>query len=45
VTFDEFCDYFKDVSASIDGDEYFKLMMMNSIQTWHFTLEPFKKRI
>ena len=30
VTFDEFCDYFKDVSASIDDDEYFKVMMMNA---------------
>lgn len=27
VTFDEFLDYFKDVSASIDRDDYFSLMM------------------
>ncbi len=30
VTFDEFLDYFKDVSASIDRDDYFTLMMANS---------------
>lgn len=30
VTFDEFCDYFRDVSASIDTDEYFRAMMVNS---------------
>ena len=30
VTFDEFLDYFRDVSASIDGDDYFSLMMKNS---------------
>jgi len=30
VTFDEFCDYFKDVSASIDTDEYFAVMMQNA---------------
>jgi len=27
VTFDEFCDYYKDVSASIDADDYFGFMM------------------
>ena len=27
ITFDEFCDYYKDVSASIDSDEYFGVMM------------------
>ena len=27
VTFDEFCDYFGDVSASIDTDDYFAQMM------------------
>ena len=31
VTFDEFCDYYKDVSASIDTDEYFGVMMT---QAW-----------
>jgi len=30
VTIDEFFDYFKDVSASIDSDDYFALMMRNS---------------
>jgi hypothetical protein len=27
VTPDEFIDYFKDVSASIDSDEYFEVMI------------------
>ena len=31
VTFDEFCDYYRDVSASIDTDEYFGVMMT---QAW-----------
>jgi len=31
VTFDEFCIYYKDVSASIDTDEYFAFMMQ---QAW-----------
>ena len=31
VTFDEFCDYFRDVSASIDTDDYFAFMMT---QAW-----------
>lgn len=30
VTFDEFVEYFKDVSASIDTDEYFEVMMRNA---------------
>jgi len=30
VTFEEFLDYFKDVSASIDSDEYFAVMMKSS---------------
>lgn len=30
VTFDEFMEYFKDVSASIDTDEYFEVMMRNA---------------
>jgi len=34
VTFDEFCDYFSDVSASIDSDDYFRAMMINS---WRLT--------
>jgi len=29
VTFDEFCEYFRDISASIDSDEYFGQMMNN----------------
>lgn len=31
VTFDEFCDYYRDVSASIDRDDYFAFMMQ---QAW-----------
>jgi len=30
VTFDEFCDYYRDVSSSIDRDDYFALMMKNA---------------
>lgn len=30
ITFDEFMEYFKDVSASIDTDEYFQVMMQNA---------------
>jgi calcyphosin len=30
VTFDEFCDYYRDVSASIDTDEYFGVMMTSA---------------
>ena len=30
VTFEEFCEYFKDVSASIDTDEYFAVMMTSA---------------
>lgn len=30
VTFDEFCDYYSDISASIDTDEYFAEMMISS---------------
>ena len=30
VTFEEFMDYFRDVSASIDSDEYFAVMMKNA---------------
>ena len=32
VTTDEFIDYYKDVSASIDEDDYFELMIRNA---WH----------
>jgi calcyphosin len=27
ITFDEFCDYYRDVSASIESDEFFNIMM------------------
>ena len=30
VTYDEFEDYYKEISASIDGDDYFELMMRNA---------------
>lgn len=30
VTFDEFCEYYKDVSCSIDDDDYFELMIRNA---------------
>ena len=30
VTFEEFCDYFRDVSASVDEDAYFEVMMKNA---------------
>ena len=32
VSFEEFCEYYTDVSASIDEDDYFELMMRNA---WH----------
>lgn len=32
VTLEEFEDYYKDVSASIDDDDYFELMIRNA---WH----------
>ncbi len=32
VTIEEFEDYYKDISASIDNDDYFELMMWNA---WH----------
>ncbi len=30
VTFEEFCDYYSDVSASIDSDDYFAEMMIGA---------------
>jgi hypothetical protein len=30
ITFDEFCDYYRDVSANIDNDEYFGVMMQSA---------------
>ncbi len=35
VTVEEFLDYFRDVSASVDRDDYFALMMQNS---WKITI-------
>jgi len=32
VTIEEFEDYYKDMSASIDSDDYFELMIRNA---WH----------
>ena len=32
VSHEEFVEYYKDVSASIDEDDYFELMMRNA---WH----------
>jgi Ca2+-binding EF-hand superfamily protein len=32
VTVEEFMDYYKDISASIDGDDYFELVIRNA---WH----------
>lgn len=34
VTFDEFLEYYKDVSCSIDEDDYFELMIRNA---WHIS--------
>ena len=34
VTPDEFIDYYTDVSASIDDDDYFELMIRNA---WHIS--------
>ena len=32
VTPDEFCRYYSNVSSSIDDDDYFELMVCNTIQ-------------
>lgn len=34
VTIEEFMDYFRDVSASIDSDEYFAQMMKSAWKLW-----------
>merc|ERR1712025_233102 len=34
ITLHEFLDYYKDISASIDDDRYFELMMRNA---WHIS--------
>lgn len=34
ITLAEFLEYYKDISASIDSDEYFELMMRNA---WHIS--------
>ena len=40
VTMNEFCDYYSNVSSSIDDDEYFKLMITNA---WNLDNKQFKK--
>jgi hypothetical protein len=30
ITFAEFCDYYRDISASIDDDQYFAAMMTSA---------------
>ena len=34
MSWDEFCDYYTDLSAGIDDDEYFEMMMRN---LWHIS--------
>jgi calcyphosin len=34
ITYDEFEDYYKDLSAAIDNDQYFELMIRNA---WHIS--------
>lgn len=42
VTFNEFLDYYSNVSASIDNDEYFNLMMTNA---WNLNNVSYKKAV
>ena len=37
VTWEEFLDYYKEISASIDGDDYFELMLRNA---WRIADRP-----
>ena len=34
ITMDEFVEYYTDISAAIDSDDYFELMMRNA---WHIS--------
>ena len=34
ITFQEFCEYYRDVSASIEDDEYFGVMMTAAWKLW-----------
>ena len=44
VTFDEFCDYYTDVSLSIPSDEYFVRMMESTWQTPENDNDPYAKK-
>jgi calcyphosin len=37
VTMDEFMDYYKDISASIEDDDYFELMIRNAYSSFSKT--------
>jgi Ca2+-binding EF-hand superfamily protein len=36
VTMEEFLEYYNNVSANIDNDKYFELMMVNSFKLWQY---------
>jgi len=40
VNFNEFCDYYSNVSASIDDDTYFELMITNA---WNLNNKSYNK--
>ena len=40
ITFEEFCEYYKNVSASVDDDRYFELMMNNA---WNFAGKTYER--